>query len=335
MHVHLVVPDLFLPHEVAAEACTGLRLPALEKMLARAQAEPLSIASLEDWLCTLFGLENQAVAPVALQADGGHPGSAYWLQSVPVHLVSGNDRFVLRPVTSSMEEAAQLCASLNDHFAPDGLYFVVPHPQRWYLRLESAPAITTFSLAQATGRDMREHLPRGTDALHWHKLLNEIQMLLFQHPVNREREKRDEPVINSVYLWGGGYAPQTLLRPFDQVYTDNPLTAAFAKAAGINCASFPEDAMQCFADGEGNTLIVWDGLHRTVLQDDLGAWRDALQQLEQNCISPLLQSMRDKRIGKITLDVIQEQGPGRFTLKRARLRRFWHFPRPLDSYSPV
>jgi len=40
-NVHLVICDLFLPKEFAAEVCAGLRLPALEKMLARGQAEIL------------------------------------------------------------------------------------------------------------------------------------------------------------------------------------------------------------------------------------------------------------------------------------------------------
>ena len=33
--VHLVVCDLFLPADIAAGVCADLRLPALEKMLAR------------------------------------------------------------------------------------------------------------------------------------------------------------------------------------------------------------------------------------------------------------------------------------------------------------
>jgi hypothetical protein len=36
----------------------------------------------------------------------------------------------------------------------------------------------------------------------WLKLLNEIQMFLYQHPVNQQRELRGQPVINSLWCWG-------------------------------------------------------------------------------------------------------------------------------------
>jgi len=43
--------------------------------------------------------------------------------------------------------------------------------------------------------------PKGVEALHWHQLFNEIQMLLFSHPVNEAREVRGELPVNSVWLW--------------------------------------------------------------------------------------------------------------------------------------
>ena len=55
-HLHLVVPDLILPKQLAEYACGGLSLPYLEKLLARAASAPLSSGSLEAWLCEQFGL---------------------------------------------------------------------------------------------------------------------------------------------------------------------------------------------------------------------------------------------------------------------------------------
>ena len=39
--VHVVIPELFLPQQLAAYASADLGLPALEKLLARAQVTPL------------------------------------------------------------------------------------------------------------------------------------------------------------------------------------------------------------------------------------------------------------------------------------------------------
>ena len=40
--IHLIIPDLFLLQQFAASACSGLSLPALEKLLARSRQEPMA-----------------------------------------------------------------------------------------------------------------------------------------------------------------------------------------------------------------------------------------------------------------------------------------------------
>ena len=47
-NTHLVIPDLFLPGDIAAEVCAGLSLPALEKLLGRgALTRPLVLSGVE------------------------------------------------------------------------------------------------------------------------------------------------------------------------------------------------------------------------------------------------------------------------------------------------
>ena len=228
MHVHLVVPDLILPREAAAQGYSGLGLPALERLMARGQVRDLPHPTLEAWLCAAFGAENGAIAPVTLLAEGGQPGAAYWLRADPVHLMLRGSEIILHPLASlSAEEAGQMCDSLNRHFAEDGLHFIAPLSQHWYLRLERAPGLITQSVAHVAGRNILGFLPHGEEALQWHRLLNEIQMLLTDHPVNAAREARGDWVINSVWPWGGGHAPAQLQRPYARVYTDSPLAAAF------------------------------------------------------------------------------------------------------------
>ena len=156
-NIHLLVPDLFLPQEVADEACAGLALPALEWLLARAQPHPLVENTLEAWLCDAFGVSNQAIAPITLLADGILPGNRYWLRADPVHIQMQRERMILQPnVVLHSDEAAQLCASLNAHFAVEGLRFFAPHPQRWYLQLDNIPDMTTRPLAQVADRNLRQ-----------------------------------------------------------------------------------------------------------------------------------------------------------------------------------
>ncbi len=332
--IHLVIPDLFLPQEVAAEACAGLVLPALEKLLARAQTEHMQVESLEAWMCKAFGVGGQAIAAVTLRADGMMPGAAYWLRADPVHLSIQRDQLILQPdVSLDAGEAAQLCASLNAHFAAEGLHFFAPHPQRWYLQLDFAPDMTTSILAQVSGRNVHAYLPQGPDALRWHGVLNETQMLLFGHAANQAREARGELPANSVWLWGGGRAEEQLARPYAKVCGDSGLAEAFARAAGIPCELMPEDAARCADANGGDVLVVWEGLRRAIQRGDLRAWRDSLQRFENCCAAPLKDALRTGRIAQLTIEVLQAGASRRFVLTRAAMWKLWQRPKPLARYS--
>jgi hypothetical protein len=116
-HIHVVIPDLFLPKSLAKDVCAGLGLPVLEKLLARSDAQPLPAQSLEAWLCGAFAIPYPAIAPVTLLADGLKPAADYWLRADPVHLHLNRDQMILQTnVSPSKEEAQQLCAHLNQYF---------------------------------------------------------------------------------------------------------------------------------------------------------------------------------------------------------------------------
>ncbi|TXT26830.1 MAG: 2 3-bisphosphoglycerate-independent phosphoglycerate mutase [Gallionellaceae bacterium] len=316
-NIHIVIPALFLPQAVAADVCGQLNLRSLEILLARARPEPLAQGSLETWLCGMFGVAEAAVAPVTLRADGIEPGTSYWLRSDPVHLLLRGSQMVLQAeAPPSAGEASRLCDSLNVHFAGDGMHFFAPHPLRWYLRLDDEPGIQTRPLSQVAGQDIRAQLPQGRDALRWHAVLNEIQMLFHDHAVNREREARGETPINSVWLWGGGRGGGQLARPCAKLCGDSELADAFAPRACL---------------GGGDVLLVWEGLQRAVLRGDLRGWRDSLLHFEQRCAAPLLGALRAGRIAQIVLDVPGEAAR-RFVLARGAAWMLWRRARPLAGY---
>jgi len=329
-NVHVVIPDLFLPQEVADDVCAGLKLPALEKLLARADSQPLAAPTLEALLCEFFGVADQAIAPVTLRADGIAPDEAYWLRADPVHLRLQRDQLVMQPQQPlAADDAAQLCASLNAHFSDAGLQFFAPHPQRWYLRLDTAPQISTKPIAQVTGRNVHAHLPQGTDALRWHGIFNEIQMLFFEHAVNQAREARGELPINSVWLWGGGREQGKLLQPFFRMVGDSQLASALAQKAGIPFTPWSDDALRSVAHEEGDALIVWQDLRDALQQGDLHAWRNELQRFEASCAAPLLAGLSVGRIAQVTLDVPHGAGSQRLVLTRAGLWKLWRRHQPL------
>lgn len=331
--VHLVITDLFLPQHFAAEVCADLRLPALEKMLARGasagsthstgSARAGSIGtSLENHLCELFGVPYQPdapIAPVSAAFDG--LGGGGWLRADPVHLRLRREQLVLLPnVEVGADEAGQLCAALNEYFAGQGMEFFAPHPQRWYVRLDRLPDIETVPLSQAAGRNVHGLLPKGVEAARWHRVFNEIQMLLFAHPVNEAREARGALPVNSLWLWGGGanVSPQ---KNYDRIGSDEVLAEMFATAAGIPYAGWPKRWRD---EGDsGRQLLVWAGLRRALQQGDLSAWRVALQEFETGYAQPLWQALRTGKISQLQVDVLGGDHARRLRLASADAWAFW------------
>jgi hypothetical protein len=332
--VHIVIPDLFLPQQLAAYASADLSLPALEKLLARAEVEPLAIDTLEAWLCESFGVAELAIAPLTLQADGVMPLDAYWLRADPVGISMQRDQMVLQAdLTLAVNEAAQLCASLNAHFAGEGLRFVAPHPQRWYLQLDKTPDMQTHPLPQVVGANVHAHLPYGADALHWHSVFNEIQMLFYEHAVNQAREQRGELPVNAVWLWGGGKAATNLRQPFALVAGDSELALAFAQAMEIPALVPAEPLLTGKAEQGGEALLVWEGLRLALQSADIAKWRASVQQFEADFAAPLLAALAAGQLEQITLDVLSEGESRRFVLTRSALWKLWRLPKPLLHYA--
>ena len=333
--VHLVVCDLFLPADIAAGVCADLRLPALEKMLARGASTGSGRtggvgASLENHLCELFGLPCQPDAPIApISAAFDGLGEGCWLRADPVHLRLQRDQLVLLPeVGVNAGEAAQLCAALNEHFAGQGMEFFAPHPQRWYMRLDRLPGIETVPLSQAAGRNVRGLLPKGKEATRWHRVFNEIQMLLFAHPVNEAREVRGELPVNSLWLWGGGVnAP--LQKTCTSVSSDEALAGMFAAAAGIPFSSWPEQWRD--EENGGTQLLVWTGLRSALRCGDLDAWRAALQEFETGYAQPLWQALRAGKIPQLQVDILGGEHARHLLLTRADAWAFWRRAKSLSQ----
>lgn len=327
-HVHVVIPDLFLPDSMAREVCVGLELPTLELILARGKTQSIPTDSLEVWLCRSFEVPEMSIAPVTLLSDGIDPQDSYWMRADPVHLRLNNAQMILQTnVSINLEEAQQVCETLNQYFAASGIKFFSPHPQRWYVQLDEKPNLTTPSIFQVEGRDSRYYLPQGKSALKWHGVMNEIQMLLNDHPINRACEARGDLPVNSVWFWGEGKAV-TLARPFELLLSDSDLVKAFARAANMPHALISPDNTQA-----KNALYVWEGASVALRRGDFYAWRQSVQDLEKQCMSQLLRFLIEGKLDTITLEVLQDDNSKRFELTRPKLWQFWKRPRALASYS--
>jgi hypothetical protein len=319
MHCSLLIPDFFS----AGNPGPASRLASAETLIARGRRKRGPPTDAEAWLFGRFGAKPQRgwpVAPYTLLADGGTPRGDFWMRADPVHLSVGLHSlgFDGAGLALSRAEADALVAALNRHFG-DELAFHPLQPERWYLRLAVAPDIDTAPPAAARGTAIGDKLPSGADATRFRSLMNEVQMLLHDHPVNTEREARGAPSVNSVWFWGGGILEAPKARPYSVVLARDPLARGLARAAGVPERTLPRDgaAMLAALPPEGVSLAVLDASPAA---------------LERDWFDPLLAALREGQIGMLSLVL-----PGRDALLevetvRSDLRHFWRVRKPLQAW---
>jgi len=328
-----IIPYLFPPVRLLEAAAQDLHLPALQTLLARGTRQPCPSGGVEAALCEALGISRQQdwpLAPITLAADGGVAGDAYWLRADPVHLRVMRDRIVLADSGSielSCQEANALAAAIAQHFGPD-LSPLPLHPQRWYLRFPDAPHLVTTPLSIAVGRDIDALLPQGDDAMRFRTELNELQMLLHEHPVNQAREARGELPVNSLWLWGGGKQPPSHSTTLP-VYTHNAEAQALGAFCNARVQALPAqlDARLLETDG----IVLLDALTLAGQVGDAYGWREALRELELDWFVPLRAMLR--KIGPQGLRLIDPVSGKALHLHPRDAWKFWRHPRSLISMS--
>ncbi len=136
-----------------------------------------------------------------------------WAVATPLHAALGlTDLTVVDSAMLSLseEDSRALCAAADVHLREDGvrLHFVDTH--RWLASSERAIDVLTERPDYLIGEALRPNLPRGKDGRLVERWMNELQMLLYTHPVNIAREDRGLPPINVVWLWGFGTSDSRL-----------------------------------------------------------------------------------------------------------------------------
>ena len=324
-----IVPHLFPSPRLLETAAHDLRLPALETLLARGTLRDAPPEGLEAALCEALGVARQQdwpIAPLTLAAEGEAPGDAWWLRADPVHLRVMRDRIVLagsETLALTREEADALAASIGQHFGAE--FTPRPcHPQRWYLRVDPAPDLRTTPLSVAIGRDIDPLLPQGADAMTFRTRLNELQMLLHDHPVNAAREARGEPAVNSLWLWGGGRVPALKCDP-PSVHARHAATLALAASCGARTNTLPGQLSAQLLGTQG--VVVLDTLAESGQVGDAWGWREAMRDLERDWFAPLQSLLR--KAGPHGVRLLDPDHGKALHLTAGDAWRVWRRPRSL------
>lgn len=334
IELNLCIPGLLGPLAGIDPADTGLpAVPALSRLLSRAD-RGRGPRDVFEALAGLGGYPRDALPAARLRylgETGGMGGPGELLCADPVHLRADQDRVLLfdADLNVTAGEAQALCDAFNVFEADSGMRLECVTPEHWYLHMPGAAGITTTPLPQARGRDIDPLLPAGSDPSRWHALLNEWQMLLFQQPVNQQRQQAGQLMINGVWLWGEGELVDGRTE-FRTLWADDPLVQGIGRHLSVNARPLPADPAHWLASvGPGRHWVQLPGLLQPLAYRDLEHWSQAVMELETAWFQPLLAAVKSGRVQRINL--LPCNGSA-FHYRGRHRWRFWRRDKSLSRY---
>lgn len=306
--MHILIPYAAPPGPQCRQALRGLQLPALAALwpwLSTGQ----QMAGTEDALSPLFE-RVQARAMGWPDTDGLLPWAAQdaqraglpatqggWAWITPCHWQINADHVAMdhpAHLDLSPGDSEALRTAMQPYFAEDGITLhptaraadaesdsdaaphvtpVLPRAVTWLAQGDILRDLPTASLARACGAKVDAWMPRAAQARSLRRLQNEMQMLLYRHPVNDARAARRQLPVNSFWISGTGRLPAPEVSAAKDV-------APHASAAAIELHS---------------------DLQAAALRDDAASWVRAWQALDGGTIAPLLDRARAGQTLAITL----------------------------------
>jgi hypothetical protein len=261
---------------------SALALPNLKALLPlltpvqRQTREEDSLSPLHELLrAQALGLQAQdgllpwaALQAHSLQLPAAKPGAG-WAWLTPCHWQVNTDHVrMANPADCeiSAEESTIVMKSLRAFLAEDGITLHGQQADGNWLALGAAfHSLPTASLARASGGTVDHWMPRQAQAQPLRRLQNEMQMLLYAHPVNDSRAARRLLPINSFWISGTGDLPDG------------------------------------FTSTNNAGATVMDALQNASLNNDGPAWAQTLQALDASAVKTLLEQARRGEPVELTL----------------------------------
>ena len=309
--MQIVIPGGLPPAPYAAELAKHLpeHAPSLVALLGRARArieafDPVSAGctTFEAWQLTQSGFPGEpgkpwgaGLGPMLAQTPVTR-SDPVWLADF-VHLALGTDHASLvtaETLAPTSKEARALFETIAPVLVENGYTGELIDAHRIQITLPAGLAPQTASPNTVAGHPLRAWWATDAESRPWRRLLNEIQMLWHDHPVNEARQSYGQLPINGLWLYGGA-RPWPIARPTG---TDLP-TVSTQLAAPARAG-------------------------------DWAAWLKALAALEASTFKPLVND-RSGKLQALTLTLMGETRIAHLTLARPSIWLRW-IPKPTTDW---
>jgi hypothetical protein len=301
-------------------------MSALQRILKRCDSSTESSLESETLLLNRLGWQGDENidAPIAALERLATGSDGYWFRADPVNLQEDQNYLMMSypsVLDLELEEAKALAASINQHFAEDGWSLEVVDKQRWYLKLDKNPGIQTTPAWRVFGRDVFALMPAGENSKQWHAWLMELQMLLFNHPVNEARLEQGQAPVSGLWLWGGGELP-ILTSSSILLRGDSLFMQGVSRQSACEIKALPGDMSKLYNDVEAKIeqLIMLEHARTALQSGDMELGLAALKQLEEEVFQPFLGLLKSKKMNSLTII----DTPGHIVnISASGIRKWW------------
>jgi hypothetical protein len=228
-----------------------LQDPSLRAWLAQSELsleeEPRELLA---QLTDVIGLPypQDGLAALRMWGQTGDRPTVWIAAADPVYLEPRLDHLCLHALRKPGIQSSDL-RPLFDHLqetlASDKRFGFARLGSNGYLRAEQPISTASVPAYVVDQREPGEFLPSGEHTVTHRNILSEIEMTLHEHAVNERRIAEGQQPVNSLWLWGGGMAPQKTTRPQPPLFADDPLLAGYWESATAVCDVWPGNFAAC------------------------------------------------------------------------------------------
>ena len=273
-------------YELDAEELRNVT-PGLHHLLRFSGRQSVEVIDFDDTLIQLLGLKQSAL-PYARACKSSATGNSLLIK--PVHLKADMNNAIVFPVETDEEDNHQIINDLSDYFKIDCEVELLSG-NIWLMHLLACtPVEEVPHYLSAVGKKVSHYIEQAKTNLQWFKLFNEMQMFMYQHPVNQQRIQTGKPVINSLWCWGADnyngeknssiawFSDDMEMRQLGRLYTGEAEELSALTSSKISL------------DSKKSAIVIDLTLLKALKSGQDSNLMQILTQLEHTCISPLLES---------------------------------------------
>ena len=223
----------------------------LRRWLSRASVEQLEKPRevLESVLSVLnLPYPDDGIAALRMWGQTGDRPTVWVAAADPVYLEPRLDHLCLHALdgdATAMADLRTLLDYLQETLADNERFGFARIGSCGYVRADDPLATAQYPAIVIDQQRPDEFMPSGEESGSYRKLRSEVEMALHDHEVNLRRQSEGLPPINSLWLWGGGFAPEQHTEPHPPLFGDDPLLKGYWLSKTGVVADWPGSIAAC------------------------------------------------------------------------------------------